>query len=628
VNWRTGLLTVETVVIWLFFLQAIRVLFTALFGVIYDAVFDASLSMLVVALDLLLITLALLTPLLLRWTSMRTVARLTAVLVVLVARIPLSLNVPSVRLYASIVLLGGAAFYLAHVLENAPHRLMTGFIAGLGAEQFLRAWDYTYDPTLHPGGLGPVIGLAAVMAGVSIYLAREPEATAPDRPPLSVGLALGAALFLQTSLLALPNGLARWSGTSYSLAAPLLLLVTLLPLLSVTRTGEQTLALWLWPIGNLLQVLVIVLSLALAALLDGAASALFFLVTQFTLLLSLCAVVSKKRAPPSQARPSPGLEWSLGLCLFLGFSFAFAFTFTYPYTLGFLRGMGTPVLLAGALIAALSLHNVPSDPEAKPVKKNQVAASLGAVITLVVICALLARPPRLSTTRPDQTLRLATYNIHYGFDSNWKFTLDEIAATIEKEGVDVIVLQEVDAGRVTSLSVDDALWLGQHLGMYVVYQPTLERLSGIALLSRYPLAESDGQWLTSALEQTAIVHAALETTRGPLHVYGIWLGLEAEERATQLTEALDYIGAAHPAGLGGDLNATPDSPIYTRLVGAGMQDPFVAADQEMVMTSPAIDPTERIDYFWLRGLSPRAAWVSDSTASDHRMVVVEVQLDD
>jgi endonuclease/exonuclease/phosphatase family metal-dependent hydrolase len=223
-------------------------------------------------------------------------------------------------------------------------------------------------------------------------------------------------------------------------------------------------------------------------------------------------------------------------------------------------------------------------------------------------------------------LRLATYNIHYGFDTDWVFNLEKIAQTIEREGVDIVALQEVDAGRVTSLSVDNALWLSQRLGMHVVYQPTLEKLSGIALLSRYPLQASDGQWLPSHLEQTAIVYGTVKTNQGPLHVYGVWLGLEPDERARQITAALDYIGSENPVILGGDFNATPDSPIYARLLDANLHDPFTTMAQDLAFTSPAQDPQERIDYVWLRGLTAKKAWVPDSIASDHRMVVVEVQL--
>ena len=43
-------------------------------------------------------------------------------------------------------------------------------------------------------------------------------------------LAVGALLFLETSLLSFPNAVARWSGADYAIAAPLLMAVTLLAL--------------------------------------------------------------------------------------------------------------------------------------------------------------------------------------------------------------------------------------------------------------------------------------------------------------------------------------------------------------------------------------------------------------
>jgi endonuclease/exonuclease/phosphatase family metal-dependent hydrolase len=627
VNLRKILPAAETTAVWLFLLQALRVLFSSFFGVIYEALFNQSLPFVVVGLDLLLLVLATLTPLLLRRIAGgQTRLRLGAVLLVLATRVPLSLAQPTVQLYASILLLGGAAFYVAHTLWHEPRRLMVGFVAGLGIDQLLRALDYSYDPSLRPAGLPFVAGAAAILALLSLYLSRAPAPPAEDRPHTSAGLALGAALFIQISLLAFPNALSRWGDLSYSWTAPLLLLATLLPLVPAARNLELHLRTTLWPVGTLLSVGITLVSVTLAALLSGVLAALLLLITQLLVLFNLTTGVINRRVAGEQERHSPGWEVSLGLLLLLLLSFALAFTFTYPYTLPFFRGLGTPVLLIGVLVASLPALKAPLEPELGPVDLTSSALSFAGTVALVGACALLTRAPALPTTPAGATLRLATYNIHYGFDTDWVFSLEEMAATIESNGVDVVVLQEVDAGRVTSLGVDDALWLGQRLGMHALFQPTLEKLSGIAVLSRYPLHTQGGQWLTSALEQTAIVHGAVATTHGPLHAYGLWLGLEPDERATQLAEALDYIGSQNPAALGGDLNATPDSPVYARLLEADLQDPFVVTGSAPDPTSPAVDPAERIDYVWLRGLTARRAWVSDSTASDHRMVVVEVQL--
>ena len=100
--------------------------------------------------------------------------------------------------------------------------------------------------------------------------------------------------------------------------------------------------------------------------------------------------------------------------------------------------------------------------------------------------------------------------------------------------------------------------------------------------------------------------------------------MEPEERATQLDEALAFIGErVGPAVFGGDFNSRPDSPIYRRIVEAGFTDPFLAGGFEPAPTSPAEGPKSRIDYVWMRGIRAVEARVLDSLASDHRMVVVE-----
>ena len=246
---------------------------------------------------------------------------------------------------------------------------------------------------------------------------------------------------------------------------------------------------------------------------------------------------------------------------------------------------------------------------------------------LVIVCAVFAWPPAPQMKEVGPNVRVGTYNIHYGYRTDWKFYLEEMARTIEESGADIVALQEVDTGRITSYGVDDALWLARRLRMGVIYQPTVEHLTGIALLYRFPLKRAEGQLLTSRLEQTAIVHAQVKVGDEPVDAYGIWLGLEPEERAAQLTDALEFMTMEGPAVFGGDFNSTPDSPIYRRLVEAGFSDPFVVGGFEPSPTSPSESPQERIDYVWIRGLSTVDAQVLDSTASDHRMVVIEARLE-
>jgi endonuclease/exonuclease/phosphatase family metal-dependent hydrolase len=175
--------------------------------------------------------------------------------------------------------------------------------------------------------------------------------------------------------------------------------------------------------------------------------------------------------------------------------------------------------------------------------------------------------------------------------------------------------------------IDNALWLARRLGMREVYLPTMEHLTGIALLSRYHILDSDTLLLPSELEQTGIIWAELDIDGEPIHAFAIWMGLEPEERARQLDAALPFLEAhPGPAVFGGDFNSQPDSPVYARIDSAGFRDPFVTLNLGSPPTDPSINPTKRIDFVWLRDLTPYDAQVLDTEASDHRLVVVEATL--
>ncbi|MBM4431843.1 MAG: hypothetical protein FJ026_16075 [Chloroflexi bacterium] len=252
--------------------------------------------------------------------------------------------------------------------------------------------------------------------------------------------------------------------------------------------------------------------------------------------------------------------------------------------------------------------------------------ALGTSLLLVALTAVLAFPPPPRMKEAGPNVRLGTYNIHYGYNTVWEFALEGMARTIEESGADFVALQEVDTGRITSYSVDDALWLSRRLRMEVFYLPTVEHLTGIAVLYRFPAQATQGKLLTSRLEQTGVIRTTLNVGGYILDACDIWLGLEPAERMVQLNEALDLITASS-AALGGDFNDTPDSAIYQRMIQAGFVDPFIAGGFAPLPTSPSEQPQERIDFVWLRGLQPTAARVLESTASDHRMVVVEARLE-
>ncbi|HHS97661.1 MAG TPA: hypothetical protein ENK08_07145, partial [Chloroflexi bacterium] len=542
---------------------------------------------------------------------------LATALVAALARIPVTINQPTVRLWSSIVVIGAAGLYAATLARRHPRRLPPALVLALVADQFLRTAGNTFDLALRPWWI-PVQAALVIGVGIAGWRAYKGGGSGTgggspqDHPSGRLeGVVFGALLFLETSLLDFPNGVARWSGTPYEVAAPLLMAATLLPLIEPAR--RWTLRLLRGTLGGLLLLVLGLLGLVAGRWVGGWVGLAGLLLAQYLLLVALFR---------SGRHPTPG-GLALGSLLFLVLNFAFAFTFTYPYTIPAFRGMGQPIVLLAALFALLPALR-PTPPETlKPTTWNPL---LLLPIALALLITVAFAWPRSVAYRESGPIRAGTYNTHYGYDTYWHLSLEEQARAIEESGADVVMLQEVDACRITSYGIDDGLWLARRLGMRVVFQPTLENLSGIALLTRFPIAGADGALLTSELEQTGIVHARLRVGNEEVDAYGIWLGLEPEERARQLTDALAFIGEASPALLGGDLNSTPDSPVYARLTEAGFVDPFVALGIDPAPTSPAIGPRNRIDFVWGRGLKPADAAVLDSLASDHRMVITEWDL--
>lgn len=610
---------VEATAVSLFFVQAVRVLFSVLFGVIYDAIFTGPMTLGAVVVNLLVVV-AFLAPLFAPRRPLRWVLLASSSLVFL-ARIPLPLNDPQLRLYSSLLIVAGGGLYFASLLREDADAFPWALIAALALDQLFRAWGNTFDVTLRDGWLLLQVAISAALLLWSVYASRLPRREAP-RAGIGFlgGLAIGAFLFLETSLLSLPNAVARWSMWSYAVLTPSLLLVTLLPLLRgvLGLPGRWLARRRLW---RFVLVLLACVCLAVGYLLTGLLAAIALLLAQLAVLVSLSSTLRV----PSGRKERIGLHLALGLLFFLLINFANAFAFTYAYTLELFRGAGLPIFLVAGFLATLpaALRGIRVP---KPLPWQARRWVVGATALLVALSAVFAFPPSPRMKQAGPNVRVGTYNIHYGYNTDWKFYLEEMARTIEDSGADVVALQEVDTGRLTSYSVDDALWLSRRLRMGAFYQPTVEHLTGIAVLYRFPLQEAEGRLLTSRLEQTAIVRTRLRVGGKLLDAYGIWLGLKPEERAVQLSEALDFI-VAGPAVFGGDFNSKPDSPVYQRLMEAGFVDPFIAAGFEPSPTSPSEEPKERIDYVWIRGLRPVDARVLESTASDHRMVVVEASLE-
>ncbi len=602
----------------IFFLQALRVIFSTMFGFIYDQVFEGPINAWLVLSNLLVVGALLAPGILARKPSARRMAALASLTAV--ARVALSVNDQMIRFWGALIVIAAGGSYLALWLSRKRPQIWKPILLGLILEMILRIIGDTFDISLQNVSLIPVALWSVLTIGISLRLTQNAH---EHEPPLrgfswAGGLGLGAFFFLETSLLSLPNGIARWSTTPYGWIAVLLVAVTFLPLLP--HIGDFVRVRPAKPGGSIAVVVLLTGGLLLGYFMSGAGAAVALLLAQGAAVYALLLLLDDNASP---VRP-PGWPVALGGLLLLLLDFLNAFAFTYPYTLPQMKGMGWVVYVAACLFFAWGFLRKHHDAYPQQVP-NQGSGWSWVSLALAGVIVGVSVWPQAKKPLPEDRLRLATYNIHYGYDDDWHTTLEDIARTIENEGIDVIALQEVDTGRMTSYCADNAYYLARRLGMNVVYLPTVEHLTGIALLYKGPQAPEYSTLVASLQEPTGVVHAALTWKSMALHPYGIWLGLSDEDTMRQIEQALAFIGDSSPASFGGDFNAEPDSPEVGKIFEAGFADPFeLLRIFPAPFTSPAIDPESRIDFVFVRDLIPVDAWVSDSLASDHRMVIVEV----
>jgi endonuclease/exonuclease/phosphatase family metal-dependent hydrolase len=407
----------------------------------------------------------------------------------------------------------------------------------------------------------------------------------------------------------------------------------------------------------LLAALLLVIGIRLQGIFAGAALVL----AQFAVSMMWWWLV---RPRGEYERSLTGLWLPVGVLMFALLTVGDLFTYEYAFVrdfadpLTFLNRFIPPLLRGfrgmglGVLLLAMFLAGLPMIQTRRRIPWKTTGSAFESVLLLLLViaasagAALAARPPLVSGVRNQETLRVGTYNIHAGYNEFFHYDLEAIAQTIQASGANVVLLQEVETGRMTSFSVDQALWLARRLGMDRRFYPTNEGLEGLAILSNVEITLDEGYMLPSVGQQTGLQRVQIRPDAGVITVYNTWLGLLLEmpgERAIneqeqdqegQLDAIFALISSQHPDGnlgrmiMGGTFNNIPDSPLIDRMRAAGFNDPFAGHPIELSATLQRTgQPRARIDYLWTRPpLLNLGVGVMDSNASDHRMATVEIRI--
>lgn len=245
----------------------------------------------------------------------------------------------------------------------------------------------------------------------------------------------------------------------------------------------------------------------------------------------------------------------------------------------------------------------------------------------------------------DRELRVMTYNIHHGAGTDGRLDLQRIAGVIRDPGAEIVGLQEVDDHwSARSDFRDQARELADVLGMHYAYGANLDREPaepgqprrryGTAILSEYPILDSENTLLPSPEEQRGVLEARINVRGVPLHFYDTHLENdsggkdESPTRAAQISAVLERTrdDGGEPAVIVGDFNAVPDEEEMS-LVYARYTDAWLAGGEGPGYTIGAANPIRRIGYVFVSPeIGVEGATVPRTLASDHLPVVADLSL--
>lgn len=212
--------------------------------------------------------------------------------------------------------------------------------------------------------------------------------------------------------------------------------------------------------------------------------------------------------------------------------------------------------------------------------------------------------------------KIFTLNIDYYGERHgpWTVRIGLIREAIADACPDVIALQAVRQDPSMHAGEDQAAQLARLMRRdypYVVYKPgmcyTNNSTDGSAFLSRRPLAEL-GQVTFDVSPgsddniQRELLHARVDLTSGPLHLFNAHLSWVPEQAGKNMRQALPFLRSfSGPAVLVGDLNNPPDSDVFDGLRQAGWTDVWAALrpTEDGFTFFESGDLVKRIDYVWV-----------------------------
>lgn len=369
-------------------------------------------------------------------------------------------------------------------------------------------------------------------------------------------------------------------------------------------------------------------------------------------LLTACAPVAGRTLALCLTRPARAVTWGrlagtasvagLGAVVpLLGFQLDYDVPLPVPN--GWVPVAAALLVAVPAVAVGLRARRAPADDLAAPSTAGADERALplalaGAVGVLAAVGVTQVHvdggPDDVSYAQAPGTTTVLDWNLHYGVSADPSVRLDEMVATIESSGADVVTLQEVSRGWVLGGGADMATYLARETGMRVVFAPAADRQFGNAILWDPERGGLDDVVLHAlpygqGPQQRSAISATSDSSGLGVRVTSVHLQHREESTPTRLDQ-LDALFAQEPVEgayvLAGDLNSEPGWDEITVVEDQGLESGQDVAGDPDALTSPSVAPAHRID--WVFGSPPltfRSVDVLDVTASDHRPLVAEIR---
>ena len=268
-----------------------------------------------------------------------------------------------------------------------------------------------------------------------------------------------------------------------------------------------------------------------------------------------------------------------------------------------------------------------------------------------------------SFSKSTKSLRVMTFNIHFGNTINNVYDILNISKVIKDSNSDIVCLQEVDnywSSRSEYESLISIISKNADLPYYI-YNPIYDKPSsrgegypneqfGTAILSKYKIVESHDYIISRWSSQPGdpqpgepgfpsqyhgFGHVVLDIDGTNFSVYNTHLDYRADPpsgyketmRAIQVREMLDLMNYKYPAILTGDMNADFSAKDVFDPLLEKFEDAWSIAGEGTGLSFPCIDPYIRIDYILVNkksSIQVKNAFLIDTQVSDHLPVVADI----